>query len=260
MTTSIRPAPGVIEKAKQLAAHFSVPFADRNDHSVKHLTELNSAEGLLVVSSKRISFIIDGHEFFFHPGLAGLRIKEINIGKTDQMISAMSLKEGLSVLDCTMGLGTDAIVASYVSGAAGSVTGLESSPLISELVKRGLQCYQDGDSEITKAMRRVKVKNINHKEYLTLLKERSYDIIFFDPMFRFPRRLSHGINAARILANHDPVDRETIELAYNAAARRVVMKERRGSAEFARLGFENIIGGRYSPVAYGVKERQGVPE
>jgi 16S rRNA G966 N2-methylase RsmD len=249
-----------IERAKQLAAHFNVAFAGRDDLSLKDLAGLYIADGLMVVSSKRLTFIMGEHEFFFHPGLARLRIKEINNGKTDQMISAMSLNEGDSVLDCTMGLGTDTIVASYVSGAVGNVTALESSPVISELVKRGLQSYQDEDTEILHAMRRIKVINIKHKEYLASLKAGSYDIVYFDPMFRFPRRQSTGINAARILANPDPVDLETVQLAFNAAARRVVMKERRDSTEFDRLGFKRIYGGRYSPVAYGVKERQGVLE
>lgn len=258
VTTSLRPTPGLVESAKQLAAHFNVTFVARRDLSIKDLSGLFSADGLLVVSSQKISFIMGGNKFFFHPGLAGLRIKEINNGKTDQMISAMSLKEGYSVLDCTMGLGTDAIVASYVTGATGSVTGLERSPVISELVKQGLQSYLEEDKEIMLAMRRIKVINTKHKEYLAALETGSYDIVYFDPMFRYPRRKSPGINAARMLANHDPIDRETIEMALNAAARRVVMKERRDSAEFARLGFKHIFGGRYSPVAYGVKER--VPE
>ncbi|NLJ76176.1 MAG: hypothetical protein GX325_02820 [Peptococcaceae bacterium] len=46
-------------------------------------------------------------------------------------------------------------------------------------------------------------------------------------------------------------------MAYHAAAtKRVEIKERRGSAEFARLGFKNIMGGRYSTVVYGIKERE----
>ncbi|EJO17668.1 hypothetical protein HMPREF1148_0084, partial [Selenomonas sp. FOBRC6] len=34
----------------------------------------------------------------------------------------------------------------------------------------------------------------------------------------------------------------------------VVMKERRESAEFARLGFDTLTGGKYSRIAYGVME------
>lgn len=171
------------------------------------------------------------------------------------MIGAMSLRAGDSVLDCTMGLGTDAIVASYAAGAAGRVTGLESSAIIAELVKRGLSAYQDDDQDIKLAMRRINVINKNNKEYLASLEAGSYDIVYLDPMFRFPRLMSSAINTARMLANHDPVDCETVELAINVAARRVVMKERRGSAEFDRLGFKHIIGGRHAPVSYGVIER-----
>ena len=36
--------------------------------------------------------------------------------------------------------------------------------------------------------------------------------------------------------------------------RRVVLKESRGSAEFERLGFDRVEGGRHSEVAYGVLE------
>ncbi|MDD4766695.1 MAG: class I SAM-dependent methyltransferase [Desulfotomaculaceae bacterium] len=259
VTTSLRPTHELVENSKQLAAHFNMNYAARRNLSIKDLSSLFSADGLLIVSFQKILFVMGDNKFFFHPGLAGLRIKEINNGKTDQMISAMSLKKGYSVLDCTMGLGTDAIVASYITGATGSVTGLECSPVISELVRQGLQSYLEEDKEIMLAMRRINVINTKHKKHLTSLKTGSYDIVYFDPMFRYPRRKSPGINAARMLANHDPIDRETIEMAFNVAARRVVMKERRDSDEFARLGFKHIFGGRHSPVAYGVKERQGVP-
>jgi len=255
VTTSNSPSPGQTERAKNIAVYFEVPFAERRDLSFKDLARISCAKGLLVLSLNRLTFIMGDHEFFFHPGLARLRIKGVRNGAADQMIGAMSLRAGDSVLDCTMGLGTDAIVASYAAGAAGRVTGLESSAIIAELVKRGLSAYQDDDQDIKLAMRRINVINKNNKEYLASLEAGSYDIVYLDPMFRFPRLMSSAINTARMLANHDPVDCETVELAINVAARRVVMKERRGSAEFDRLGFKHIIGGRHAPVSYGVIER-----
>jgi hypothetical protein len=255
VTTSHRPSARIVEGAQDLAAHFNVPFATRRDLSLKDLAQLTCAEALLVVSSKRIKFVMEEKEFFFHPGLARPRIKDIRCGNTDRMIKVMSLRAGESVLDCTMGPGADIIVASYVSGDAGRVTGIESSPVMSELVRRGLLSYEDDDRDISEAMRRVNVVNENHKEYLSSLKTGCYDIVYFDAMFRCPRRMSSAMNAARMLANHDPIDCETIELALNVAARAVVMKERRGSGEFSRLGFENIAGGNYAPVAYGIMER-----
>lgn len=46
------------------------------------------------------------------------------------MVEAMDLKPKMSVLDCTLGLGTDATVASYIVGENGKVVGLESATLI----------------------------------------------------------------------------------------------------------------------------------
>lgn len=259
VTTSHRPTQLQIEEAKQLALMFNVSFAERSDTSVKDLMEKTGAGGLMVVSARRTSYISGGQEFFFHPGLARLRIKELKNGKDDQMIRAMSLKPGDSVLDCTMGPGADAIVASYISGPNGRVTALESSPVISALVRTGLLTYPE-DEDIAPAMRRIKVVNIDYGRYLAGLEPYSYDIIYFDPMFRAPRHRSPAMNSARLLANPAPVEVETVELALCKAAKRVVMKERRGSSEFERLGFKRIVGGNYAPVAYGVLERQGVPD
>jgi 16S rRNA G966 N2-methylase RsmD len=257
VTTSHRPTQAQTKEAKQLALMFKVPFAERSDMSARDLMEINGADGLMVVSARRTSYIFGGQEFFFHPGLARLRIKELKNGKADQMIKAMSLVPGDAVLDCTMGPGADAIVASYISGPGGVVTGLESSPIISALVRTGLLAYPE-DGDMATAMRRIKVINTDYRKYLAGLDQRSYDIIYFDPMFRAPRHKSPAMNSARLLANPAPLDAETVELALRAAAKRVVMKERRGSAEFARLGFKCIVGGNYAPVAYGVRERQGV--
>lgn len=257
VTTSHRPTPWQVDLAKQLALEFKAPFSARNDLSLEVLARNLCVEGMVVVSSQKISFVSGEQTFFFHPGLARLRIKALKYGKTDQMIKAMSLKSGESVLDCTLGLGSDAIVASFVAGVEGRVAGVESSPVIFSLVSRGLSNYIEEDEDIALAMRRVEVIHANHKEYLAQLLPSSFDVVYFDPMFRFSRRHSPAMNAMRVLALPNPLDRETIHLALQVAARRVILKERRGSAEFKRLGFDQICGGRYAPVVYGVMDRQG---
>jgi len=260
VTTSHRPHPGQLESAKKLAAEFEAPYADRNDLSLEALSIRLQVDGMVVVSAKKVAYVSGGGEFFFHPGLAGLRIMEVKNGKTDQMIKAMSLQKGESLLDCTLGLGTDAILASFVTGPEGRVTGLESSLLIATLVRHGLSVYSAAEVDTVRAMRRVEVVNADYKEYLAGLPPRSYDVVYFDPMFRAPRFHSPAMNALRALANPEPVDRETIDLALRAAVKKVVLKERRGSAEFERLGFKKICGGRYSPVVYGVMDLQGAPD
>jgi 16S rRNA G966 N2-methylase RsmD len=256
ITTSHRPSPVQVSHAVQLAAELSVPFIPRNDLSIEATTCNTGVTGMMVVYSQRISFFKGSSEFFFHPGLAKLRIKELKNGKTDQMIQAMSLRSGDTLLDCTLGLGTDAIVASYVSGANGRVTGLESSTLIAAIVGRGLKTYQFEDEDITLAMQRVEVVHSHHKDYLASLPPRSYDVVYFDPMFRSPRKNSPAMDAMRAIANPNPIDQETVTMALKVCTKRVVMKERRWSTEFERLGFKEIRGGRYAPVVYGVIDRQ----
>lgn len=256
VTTSHRPSPVQVSLANRMADKLCVSFIPRNDLSIEAMISDNGVFGMMVVSAQRISFFTGISEFFFHPGLARLRINELINGKTDQMIQAMSLHSGDTLLDCTLGLATDAIVASYVSGTRGQVTGLESSPLIAAIVQQGLQTYQSGEAEITRAMQRIEVVHTHHKQYLAGLPPRSYDIVYFDPMFRSPRKKSPAMDAMRAIANPDPIDRETIAMALKVCNRRVVLKERRWSKEFDRLGFKEIRGGRYAPIVYGIIDRQ----
>jgi 16S rRNA (guanine1516-N2)-methyltransferase len=144
------------------------------------------------------------------------------------------------------------------AGDGGRVTGLESSSVIATIVRRGLKSYQTMEEDLTEAMQRIEVVKTNHKEYLASLPPQSYDVVYFDPMFRVPRRNSPSIDALRRIANTDPVDLETIDLALQVCKRRVVMKERRWSEEFSRLGFTEFYGGKYAPVIYGVIEQVGL--
>jgi len=258
VTTSHKQTSDLVDGAKQIAGELAARYVERNKRSLGNLSEDLGVAGMLVVASKKISFVSRAGEFFFHPGLAGLRINELKNGKTDQMIDAMSIDAGDSVLDCTLGLGTDAVVASYAVGNNGRVVGLENSPVIAYLVKSGLASYPEADGDTAAAMRRVEVVQADHRDYLRKLPAGSFDVVYFDPMFRLPRRRSPAINALRVLADSEPLGRETINLAVKIANKRVVVKERRDSAEFGRLGFEKIHGGRYAPVVYGVINCQGL--
>lgn len=256
-TTSLNPAPAQIETAKELAFLLKVPYESRRDFSLPALSARCGATGLLVVSSDRVSFIAEGREFFFHPGIAMLRIKELKNGKIDKMIEAMALEYPMKVLDCTLGLATDAIVASFVVGARGRVVGLESSLVIAAIVSMGLASYRTGEADIDAAMRRVEVIAADHRKFLRELNPGCFDVIYFDPMFRWPRKRSSAINAMRGLAGPEPLEREAVEAAVGVATHRIVVKERRGSSEFTRLGLESVCGGKHAPVIYGVSVGRG---
>ena len=70
--------------------------------------------------------------------MSALRIKHLASGQPDSMVTAAGLKKGDHVLDCTMGMGADAIVASFVVGDQGRVVSLESEPVIAAITGHGL--------------------------------------------------------------------------------------------------------------------------
>lgn len=94
------------------------------------------------------------------------RVKQILRGEKDAFIEASQLSEGMTLLDCTLGLASDSIVASLVTGENGSVTGIESSTAISFVVRSGLKVWESKLPEMNAAMRRIEVVQSNHYEFL----------------------------------------------------------------------------------------------
>ena len=96
-----------------------------------------------------------------------------------------------------------------------------------------------------------------NQDYLTYLKQQpdnTFDIVYFDPMFRHPLTDSKNLNPLRQLADKDPLSLEALNEAKRVAKYRIVFKENSRSLEFARLGFTKICGGKYAPIHYGVLE------
>ncbi|WP_308447269.1 class I SAM-dependent methyltransferase [Desulforamulus aquiferis] len=252
ITTGLRNSEKVEDLALELSNKLKLPYLPREKQSLESIRQRASAESIILVNNNRLSLVTNGMELFFHPGLAKLRIKELQAGKTDQMISAMALSEGKTVLDCTLGIASDAIVASYIAGSLGTVVGIEASIAVAEIVSRGLKNYHGERPELLDAMRRINVVQGDHLEYLRQLPDNCFDIVYFDPMFRKPREQSSSMAPLRPFANSNPLSPDAVNEARRVAKHRVVMKENRFSQEFKRLNFHTIQGGRYSPVAYGI--------
>ena len=241
-----------IELAAYAAEKLGIKNVKRNRAALPEMREEYGVDNILV--AKKGSFVLntlDG-ELFFHPNMSQLRIKNIRMGDEDHMAAAMDLKEGMSVLDCTLGFGADAIVASFVTGEGGSVTGLEASPLIAFITGEGMKHFLATNYELHSAIKRVNVINADYNDYLAALPDKSVDVVYFDPMFRHPLTDSHNINPLRSVADHRPLELSAVAEAKRVARHRVVMKENSRSLEFARLGFDTIVGGKHSKVHYGV--------
>lgn len=115
-----------------------------------------------------------------------------------------------------------------------------------------MQHFLATNYELHSAIKRVQVINADYNDYLKKLPDKSVDVVYFDPMFRHPLMDSHNINPLRGVADHRPLSIAALQEAHRVARYRIVMKENSRSREFARLGFKEIAGGKYSKVHYGV--------
>ena len=240
--------------AARTAAALSIPNVPRGNDSLDELRAAYGVDAVLVARRGLLTLVTAEGELFFHPGMSHLRIKNLLLGHGDHLVTALELTEGMSVLDCTLGTGADAIVESFAVGESGTVTALESNPLIAAVIADGLAHATGDNYDIHAAMRRITVHHADALTYLRTQETGSHDVVYFDPMFRRPLHESAGMNALRVLADMRALTEETVAEARRVARRRVVMKERRESAEFARLGFDTLTGGKYSRIAYGVME------
>ncbi|MDR3563526.1 MAG: class I SAM-dependent methyltransferase [Negativicutes bacterium] len=257
VTTAHNPSTNMLKDAALLASLLSAPLKLRAKYSLDAMRGEYGIDTLLVVTKKGPVVYTPGGEYFFHLNMAELRINNLRNGKPDHMISAMGLKPGMTVLDCTLGLATDAIVASFVAGEGGAVLGLESSPIIAAITGLGLQTFSCDDADITSALRRIQVKEADYNLFLSTVPDKSFDVVFFDPMFRVPIIDSSNLRPIRFLADDRPIDALAIKEARRIARYTVVVKEASGSHEFARLGISVTHGGKYSSVHYGAIEMGG---
>ena len=261
IVTTVRRGQRYTEANRSLAARtakdLGILNVPRGNDSLEELRSTYDVDAVLVARQGLLTLVTAEGELFFHPGMAHLRIKNLLLGHGDHLVRALGLTEGLHVLDCTLGTGADAIVESFAVGESGRVTALESNALIAAVIADGLAHALGDNYEMHAAMRRIQVHHADALTFLRAAAEDSYDVVYFDPMFRRPLHESAGMNALRGLADPRALTEETIAEARRVARCRVVMKERRESAEFARLGFTEITGGRYSRIAYGVMELGG---
>ena len=245
-----------VEAAKAMAAELGVAYLDRPHNQV--LEDFMVAQGLAAV----IVLEKDGPRihsqqgtFAYHPGMAEIRAQQLLRGAPDHLVRALDLRPGLRVLDCTLGLASDAAVAACVVGPSGAVVGLEASLLLYFAVKRGLASYECKTPLLTAALRRVQAVHAVAADYLAQCVKAgvSFDVVYFDPMFRHPVQGSKAMEALRPLSLEEPLAKSTVELALKVAPR-VVIKER-SEYLLAEYGCEEYVGGKYSRVKFGIIRR-----
>ena len=123
------------------------------------------------------------------------------------------------------------------------------------LAKEGLETYpMPDDKKIEAALRRIEALWKKAEDFLPTLPSDSYDVVYFDPMFRRPVGSSASMQPLRPASYHKPLDCGMIREALRVAPL-VVVKER-DEALLQQLGAQEIQGGKYSRVKYGIIRRQ----
>ncbi|MCZ8513091.1 class I SAM-dependent methyltransferase [Paenibacillus filicis] len=252
VTTSYDPSDSQLSEAAALARKLGGRFIQRRRMTLAQLRQRFGDEDILLLTKDRMEY---HHELrlplFFHPSTAAVRIKRLRNGEKDPLLQLAGIGPGDRIVDCTAGLGSDAIVFSFAAGPEGAVTAIESASIPAFLLQQGLRTYHSEVPGLDEAMRRIEVLQKDHAEVLKAMEPGSCDVVYFDPMFRQPITESSSIKAIRGLADDRALSPESVALARRAARRAVILKEHRDSAEFGRLGFAEVHRSS-TKIAYGV--------
>ena len=255
ITTAGRPDEQSTALIQQAADALQAPVVERKKRSIPKLQDIYQAD-ILVAGKDRYSFYKRGSEepFFFHPNSATYRLRRIVKGEVDPLVAASELKLGDSFLDCTLGLGSDAIIAASIVGEQGTVEGIEADQIVAFLTKVGLHNFPIDFSLLQEAMKRIQVIHAEAIDYLKTCESNSRDIVFLDPMFTIPIEESSNFEVLREIGVTDTVTEEWVREALRVCKRRVVLKDHYQSPIFARFGFTQQIR-QYTKVHYGVLEK-----
>jgi 16S rRNA (guanine1516-N2)-methyltransferase len=217
VTTSRRANPAIRAQAKQRATTWGLPYFERRDDSVSDAT--GDSEALFIFDHNGLSLSVNQSRLRFSLGTAALRLKSLARGGSDTLVQAGELRAGDRVLDSTLGLGRDALVAAHAVGPSGEVVGVESSWPLFTLITEGFAHYEAGDSSAV-----VQTVHDDSRRYRAAVESASFDVVILDPMFNVPKRSDGSFEVLREFANPSGLDAEWVQLARRVAKRWVVVK------------------------------------
>jgi len=244
VTTSGKLDQHVIELARSSAKSWGVPFLERR--SKAPLGPLAaSARSLLVFERRGVALCDRQGRVRFSPGMARLRIKRLDARvQEERLVELAAFEPGDSVLDCTLGLAADALVAARAVGPTGSVVGLEKSLAIFALVSSGVRSFEAPRSC------RIDVRHEDAAHFLACQPDRVFDLVLFDPMFDRPGKCSPAFEMLRRHAEHAPLSKTALEQAQRVARRSVLVKGSRHSTDWNSLHLKPEPGSPYSPISW----------
>jgi 16S rRNA (guanine1516-N2)-methyltransferase len=246
VTTSGKASAELSARARQAAEKWRLPFIERRRKAPLGPLLGREAEAFLVFGTDGLALWDREGALRFTPGMARLRVKRLDAGvQEDLLVRIAGFQPGETVLDCTLGLGADALVAARGVGITGRVVGLEKSLALYALVSEGLEQYDPGSRSC-----RIEPLHIDAESFLRSQPDQSFDHVLFDPMFERPRRSAPSFEILRRFADHSPLTLSMLRHGARVARRSVVVKGARYSNDFEKLGLSAEPGSRYATVLW----------
>ncbi|MBG9455970.1 hypothetical protein ABE61_18460 [Lysinibacillus sphaericus] len=241
VTTAGRPDDLSLALAAFACEQLDAPLEPRKKRSVRKISQELHAN-VIVAGKNRFEYYAFGADepFFFHPNSAAFRLKRVARGEVEPFLEAAQLEKGDSVLDCTLGLAADAMLAAYTVGEAGQVVGLEANPNVAFIVEQGMQSYDTTELPLTACMRHIEVVQAEAVSYLKTLPDNTFDVVYMDPMFEEIIEEANNFEALRIAGEHVTLTDEWVMEAYRVARKRVVLKAHFRSEWFAKYHFQQL--------------------
>lgn len=242
----------VREEAEERAKALSLPYVPR-EGTLEDMAERFHMDGFLIYGKRQPSFWTGGEEYRFHLGTAVLRTTQLERGNKDRLCRLLPEERPLSVLDATFGQGGDSTVMSWFLGKEGTVTSLEKSTALYEIGRAGLSSFDGGSERMTEALRSIRLLHEDFRSFLQKAEPKSFDVIYFDTMFRTPvKREVNRMEGFRRAASYDRLDEEILKLALHIARKRIIVKERPFSPLFQNSLFSSVHSHKGQSTAYGV--------
>lgn len=232
VTTSLTADEKKQAEARALAQFWGMTYCERQKKSLK--TIMGDKEGALVFYQSQL--IYENHEgkrLFFHPDTAMLRIK----AQRDPLLEIIGTGKK-KILDCTMGLASDSLV---MAAAGHQVTALESEILIHLLVKSGLQSFETNQEELKRALKAISPICQDSLSFLQAQKDKSFDILYFDPMFSQDIPESENLAGLSGLANPCRLNSNLLAEAKRVTREKIILKAHFRDPVFEDLGFKRKI-------------------
>lgn len=258
VTTGGRPDENSHQRALFASEALQIEFVERKKRSIKKLMAAYHADVLVAGKDRyELHSINSETPFFFHPSSAAFRAKRVMRGENDPFLKAVNLTEGQTMIDCTLGMATDSMMAAIAVGDTGKIIGCEGNPIIAFIMKEGLQSYDFVAEKLMAlhVMRNIEVISSVAVDYLKTLPSNCVDVVYLDPMFEETIEESTNFAPLRKAGVHISLDEQWLKEAYRVCKKRVVLKARHDSPLFEKYSFIREIRPNIK-FHYGILEKE----